>query len=66
MSYDLETINQAWYIACEECMEIHSSEISDTAMFTYIVEYCKLHSVELIKEAANELNERRDNELRPC
>jgi hypothetical protein len=57
MGYDLETINQAWYIACEEAMENVPDETTNEAMLTYIADYCRMHSSELIKQAAKELKE---------
>lgn len=63
MSYDLDTINQAWYIACEECMENKPNDIPAGPMLIFIAEYCIKHAHTLLRQAANELNERRDNGL---
>lgn len=65
MGYDLETINQAWYIACEECMENKPNDISDADMLTYIADYCSIYASELVREAAKELNERSVQSLLP-
>jgi 3-deoxy-D-arabino-heptulosonate 7-phosphate (DAHP) synthase len=58
MSFDLDTINQAWYIACEEAMEnVTDDKMTNETMLTYIADYCRMHSNELIKQAAKELKE---------
>ena len=58
MSYDLETLNQAWHIACEECMRNMPDETGDEAMFEYILDYCRRETRSLIHDAIIELNER--------
>jgi hypothetical protein len=60
MGYDLATLNQAWFIACEECMENKPEDIGNEPMFRYILSYCEKHALALLRDAAKELNERRD------
>lgn len=63
MSYDLETIIQAFAIACDECVD-GTEGLEEGPAFLYILDFCRRHAGTLLADSAKELNERRDNALR--
>jgi hypothetical protein len=63
--YDLAQLNQAWYIACDECIENIPEDMGSEPAFRHILAYCERFALGLLRDAAKETNERRDAELRP-
>jgi hypothetical protein len=61
MGYDLETINQAWYIACDESVDAIQG-MEDGAAMLYILNYARRHWETLLRDAVRELNSRRVGE----
>jgi hypothetical protein len=56
VSYDLSVINQAWFIACEDCMNVVLPEgITNEAMLIRIAEFCCKFATELVTKGAEEL-----------
>lgn len=65
MTYNLDLINQAWYIACDECHDDIQGKDNRLALL-YILDYCQRHRGTLLDDAAKELIERQDRTgLRP-
>jgi chemotaxis signal transduction protein len=65
MSFNLSTLNQAWYICCEESLENLPEDATDEEAFIFICERAARHAVGLLHDAAREVNALRDEAIQP-
>jgi hypothetical protein len=67
--YDLRVLNQAWYIACDECVNEIDVRASNEEAFRYILGRCFRDAKELLEAAKEDIKDfeisgdwpRRDN-----